>query len=107
MVSVLASVLAPVPGGALLTVHLTPKASRARIGRPEADAAGRPRLKAWVTKPPADGAANRALVELIADAFDVPRCAIEIRRGMTDRTKTLFIEGDAGALAARLEKVLS
>jgi uncharacterized protein YggU (UPF0235/DUF167 family) len=102
----LASPLTPAEGGALLTVHLTPKASRARLGKAEADAAGRLRLKAWVTKPPADGAANRALVELLADALDVPKCDIEIRRGLTDRTKTLFIEGDAGDLARRLEKVL-
>jgi uncharacterized protein YggU (UPF0235/DUF167 family) len=102
----LVPVLTAAPGGALLTVHLTPKASRARLGKPEPDAAGRLRLKAWVTKPPADGAANRALVELIADALDLPKCDIEIRRGLTDRTKALFIEGDPADLARRLEKVL-
>lgn len=102
----MASLLTPAPGGALLTVHLTPRSSRARLGKPEADAAGRPRLKAWVTRPPAEGAANRALIELISDALDVPKRDIEIRRGLTDRTKTLFIEGDAGELARRLEKVL-
>lgn len=93
-------------GGALLTVHLTPRASRSRLGRPEADADGQPRLKAWVNAPPADGAANRALIELMSDALDLPKCDIEIRRGLTDRTKTLFIEGDAEAIAQRLKKVL-
>ena len=88
-------------------MRLTPKASRARLGEVKADAAGKPQLKAWVTAPPSDGAANRALLELVSDALDVPKCDIEIRRGLTDRTKTLFIEGDAEALARRLEKVLS
>ena len=98
--------LIPAEGGAFLTVHLTPRASRARLGEAEADAAGKLRLKAWVTAPPAEGAANRALVELISDALDVPKCDIEIRRGLSSRTKTLFIEGDAKDLARRLEKSL-
>lgn len=100
-------VLTPAQGGVLLTVRLTPKASRARLGEVTTDAAGKSQLKAWVTAPPSDGAANRALLELVSDALDVPKCDVEIRRGLTDRTKTLFIEGDAEALARRLEKVLS
>jgi uncharacterized protein YggU (UPF0235/DUF167 family) len=102
----LVHLLTPTQGGALLTIRLTPRASRARLGEPGTDAAGKPQLKAWVTAPPADGAANRALLELISDALDVPKCDIEIRRGLTDRTKTLFIEGDAEALARRLDKVV-
>jgi len=102
----LVHLLKPAQGGAYLTVHLTPRASRSRLGKAEADAAGAPRLKAWVNVPPADGAANRALIELISDALDLPKCDIEIRRGLTDRTKTLFIEGDADAIAQRLKKVL-
>jgi uncharacterized protein YggU (UPF0235/DUF167 family) len=102
----LVHLLTPTAGGALLTIRLTPRASRARLGGAATDAQGRPHLKAWVTAPPADGAANRALVELLADALDVPKCDIEIRRGLSDRTKTLFIEGDAGDLARRLQKVL-
>lgn len=98
--------LKPAEGGALLTVHLTPRASRTRLGKAEADAAGQIRLKAWVNAPPADGAANRALIELMADALDLPKCDIEIRRGLTDRAKTLFIEGDPEAIAQRLKKVL-
>ncbi|MSP48084.1 MAG: DUF167 domain-containing protein [Alphaproteobacteria bacterium] len=99
--------LTPAEGGVFLTVRLTPRASRARLGRADADAAGQLRLKAWVTAPPADGAANRALIELIADALDVPKRDIEIRRGLGDRTKTLFIEGDARDVARRLEKALA
>ena len=101
------SLLAPAAGGALLTVRLTPKAGRARIGEARVDAAGRPQLKAWVTAPPVDGAANQALVELISDALDVPKCSIEIRRGMSGRTKTLFIEGDAADIARRLKAALA
>jgi uncharacterized protein len=103
----LVHLLTPAAGGALLTIHLTPRSSRARLGRPEADAAGRLRLKAWVTAPPADGAANRALVELVADALDLPKCDIEIRRGRGDRTKTLYIEGDAAEIARRLKDALA
>ena len=98
--------LTPARGGALLTIRVTPKASRARLGEAATDASGKPVLKAWVTAPPADGAANRALIELVSDALDLPKCDIEIRRGLSDRTKTLFIGGDASELARRLEKAL-
>ncbi|MBM3533501.1 MAG: DUF167 domain-containing protein [Alphaproteobacteria bacterium] len=98
--------LTPAQGGALLTIRVTPKASRARLGAAATVAAGRPVLKAWVTAPPADGAANRALIELVSGALDLPKCDVEIRRGHSDRTKTLFIEGDAGELAQRLKKAL-
>jgi uncharacterized protein YggU (UPF0235/DUF167 family) len=98
--------LTPAAGGAFLTIRLTPRASRARLGEAATDVGGKSVLKAWVTAPPAAGAANRALVELVSDALDLPKCDIEIRRGLSDRTKTLFIEGDAGELAKRLEKAL-
>ncbi len=50
-------------------------------------------LKARLTAPPVDGAANEALIALLAEQFAIPRRAITIVRGATGRQKLLAIEG--------------
>ena len=83
-------------GGALIVdVQVVPRASRPAVGPAVGD-----RLRVAVTAPPVDGAANAAVIEALAAAFDVRRAAISILRGETGRRKTVRIEG--GSLA-RLE----
>jgi uncharacterized protein len=48
-------------------------------------------LKAHLTAPPVDGAANVALIELLAERLAVPRRNITIVRGATARQKTVEI----------------
>lgn len=48
---------------------------------------------------PVDGAANAALVALVAKRFGVPRRAVTLIAGDTARVKRLHIAGDAAALA--------
>lgn len=72
-----------------VTVHVQPRASRNAVGG--LDEAGR--LKVWVTAPPADGAANEAVVALVAEQFHVSRNAVTVERGGTARTKVLAIRG--------------
>ena len=56
-----------------------------------------------VTRPPADGAANEAVVALLARALRIPPLRIRILRGATARDKLLlFIGLTAEALLARL-----
>jgi len=50
-------------------------------------------LKARLTAPPVDGAANEALVALLAERLHVPKRAIHIVRGATSRLKTIEIDG--------------
>lgn len=50
-------------------------------------------LKARLTAPPVDGAANEALVALLADRLHLPKRAIQIVRGATSRLKTVEIDG--------------
>jgi uncharacterized protein (TIGR00251 family) len=50
-------------------------------------------LKVRLTAPPVGGAANEALIALLAERFDVPRRAISIVHGTTGRQKTLEITG--------------
>lgn len=54
---------------------------------------------ARVSAPPVDGAANKALVALVAKAFGVSRGAVRVTGGETARLKRLFVMGEAAALA--------
>jgi uncharacterized protein len=59
-------------------------------------------LRCRVRAAPADGAANKALLRLVADAFGVPPSAVTLEAGATSRTKRLRIDGaDATAMRAR------
>ncbi|GCE19393.1 DUF167 domain-containing protein [Dictyobacter kobayashii] len=49
-------------------------------------------LKARLTAPPVDGAANEALIALLADQLSRPKRAITIVRGATSRQKVVDIE---------------
>ncbi len=70
-----------------LTVHVVPRSSREKIIR-VGDTA-----KVYLTAPPVDGAANEALLTLLARRLDLPRRALSIARGATSRQKVLEIEG--------------
>ncbi len=50
-------------------------------------------IKARLKAPPVDGAANKALIELLAEQLAIPQRAITIVRGAASRQKTVEIEG--------------
>jgi uncharacterized protein (TIGR00251 family) len=50
-------------------------------------------IRARLTAPPVDGAANAALIELLSKQLDLPRRNIEIVRGATGRQKIIEIAG--------------
>jgi uncharacterized protein (TIGR00251 family) len=86
-------------GGFTFDVQVVPRASRDRLG-PVMGA----RLKVQLTAPPVDGAANDALVRLLAGELHVPRAQVHIVRGETGRKKTIRIEGaHANTLRALLK----
>lgn len=94
--------ISPAEDGVRLRVRLAPRASRNALGAVAADAEGRPWLKCSVTAPPADGAANAALIRLLAKAFHLPKSAITITAGHADRAKTLHLAGSPEELMRRL-----
>lgn len=71
-----------------ITVRLTPRAARAEIAG-ERDGA----ILARVTAPPVGGAANEALVRLLAKTLRVPKGAITIVSGAMSRTKVVQVDG--------------
>ncbi len=50
-------------------------------------------LKVRLTAPPVDGAANEALIALLAEHLGLPKRSISIVRGATSRQKTVEIVG--------------
>lgn len=47
----------------------------------------------YLTAPPVDGKANRALVDFLADELDVAKNRIVVTKGLKSRHKTIMIEG--------------
>lgn len=50
-------------------------------------------LKVRLTTPPVNGAANEALIKLLAARLELPRSALRIVQGATGRQKVLEIDG--------------
>ncbi|WP_269430563.1 DUF167 domain-containing protein [Sphingomonas panaciterrae] len=79
-----------------MAVRVTPRASK------EVLAAGTDEhLAARVCAPPVDGAANEAVIALVAKTFGVPRSAVRLVAGETARIKRLLLSGDSDMLARR------
>ncbi|MHB8885670.1 MAG: DUF167 family protein [Methylovirgula sp.] len=93
---------APRRDGVALTVRLTPKSARDALEGIEQLADGRAVVKARVRAVPEAGAANTALIRLLAEALALPARAIKLESGATSRVKVLFLDGDAEVLDMRL-----
>lgn len=50
------------------------------------------RLRVHLNAPPVDGAANKALIELLAEAFGVPKSRVELLAGHSGREKRVAID---------------
>lgn len=78
---------------ARLPVKLTPKSSKDTVEGWDVDSEGRPVLKVRVRAQPVDGAANAALVALLAKVLGVPRRDVNLARGSQSRLKMVEVEG--------------
>ena len=87
----------PVNDGVRLYIRLSPRSKREGT-EGVFDDGTRKRLKIAVNAPPVDGKANKAVIELLAEKFRLPKSAFSIITGTTDRNKTLLIRGDAALL---------
>jgi uncharacterized protein (TIGR00251 family) len=86
--------------------RLTPKARRDGVEGLAATVDGGAELRASVTAVPEDGKANRALIKLLAKAWGVPKTAISIVSGETDRHKILSISGEPERILPRIAQSL-
>lgn len=74
----------------IIQVRVTPRASKNEL-RCEGGA-----LNVRVTAAPADGAANAACCQVIADALHVARSRVTVVRGQKSRVKTVQVEAFEG-----------
>ncbi len=81
-------------------VRVAPRASRTAVGGARAGA-----LLVRVTAPPAEGAANAAVLEALSRALDVAPRELRIERGGAARTKTVSAPGRVAAAVRRLAAV--
>ena len=84
--------------GARVSVRVIPRAGQSRIAGLRGNA-----LLCRLAAAPVEGAANGALLTLLAHALAVPRRAIRLRTGERSRDKQILIEGlSAAEVVARL-----
>lgn len=83
--------------GVTIRVYVAPRSSASRVVGEHNGA-----LKVALTAPPVEGAANKALVELLAKLLGVPKGAVSIVSGETSRNKTVRVEGVTVDKAARV-----
>ena len=89
--------------GLRVAVRLTPRARRNAVTGCGADVDGTPLLRAVVTAVPERGAANAALIALLARSWRLPRTSLAVVGGATDRNKLIEIAGGDELLAERLK----
>ena len=75
--------------GAAITVKVLPRAKRTELAGLMDDGT----LKIRVAAPPVDGAANRALIEFLAETLGLPKNQIDIIAGETSERKLLSLVG--------------
>jgi uncharacterized protein (TIGR00251 family) len=84
--------------GVELIVHARPGAKRSAVAGLHGTA-----LCVRIAAPPLDGAANREIVRLLAEALGVSRSAVAVRAGARGRSKRVHVMGlDPTAVLARL-----
>ena len=91
--------LADTPDGAVLNLRLVPRASKNAIQGEHGNA-----LKIRLCAPPVDGAANAALIEFLADTFNLPRARVQLLSGHTSRNKRIRLAGlSASDIRSRIQ----
>jgi uncharacterized protein (TIGR00251 family) len=71
----------------LVPARVLPRSSRNEVRL------GTDSLRVSLTAPPVEGAANEALVALLAEKLGLPKRQVQVARGATGRQKVLAIQG--------------
>ena len=74
--------------GVTFAVKVHPRARKNAITGIVGDA-----LKLALTAPPLEGKANQAVIEFLADFFEIPRSSVSIASGETSRNKVISVSG--------------
>jgi len=85
------------PEGVVLLVKVQPRASRAGIG---GEIGGR--LKVRLNSPPAQGRANKELIEMVAKRLRIAKSQVHLLKGEKGKEKNLLCKGISINTAAEL-----
>ena len=89
--------------GATFAVRVHPRARKNAITGTLGDA-----LKLSLTAPPAEGRANQACIEFLAEVLRLPRSSVTIAAGPASRNKVVRVAGiTASALQLKLGELLA
>ena len=91
--------------GISVALRVTPRGGRDEIDGLETLANGRTVVKMRVRAIAEGGAANRAVVELLAKALGVPKVKIRVLSGTTSRLKQIAVDGDPAKLGDALRNL--
>ena len=91
--------------GISIALRVTPRGGRDDIDGLETLANGRTVVRIRVRAIAEGGAANRAVVELLAKALGVPRARVRVLSGATSRLKQIAVDGDPAKLSDALRKL--
>lgn len=85
---------AELSGSMLISVKVIPRSGKNSVEWVKGEEEGEgERLKVRLTAPPVDGAANEALVALLAERLGVPKRQVVIVRGAKSRQKVVEVVG--------------
>jgi len=93
--------------GISVALRVTPRGGRNDIDGVETLAGGRTVIKVRVRAIAEDGAANRAVTELLAKALGVPKARVRILSGATSRLKQIAVDGDPAKLGETLRALIA
>jgi len=100
--SAVASPVTPVADGVRIRLRVQPRARRNRVDGLVAEADGGRALKVAVTAAPESGAANDAVIALLAGEWGLAKSALTLVAGAADRRKIVKLAGDPQRLARQL-----
>jgi uncharacterized protein (TIGR00251 family) len=85
-----------------IAIYVTPRSAKPGIGGWRKDADGREELEVRVAAAPTDGAANSAVVKVVAKALGINRSQVFIAAGATSRHKRVELPLQAEEVRRRL-----
>jgi hypothetical protein len=86
----------------LIAIRVSPRSAKPGIGGWRTGADGREELEVKVAEAPADGAANEAVIRLLARALGVSRSELSIVSGAASRHKRIAIPFELAEARGRL-----
>lgn len=91
-------------GHGQIGIRVTPRSAKPGIGEWRADPGGRLYLEVRVASAPADGAANKDVIELLAKVLGVPKGSVSIVSGHGARLKRVEVQLNEAEIRARLSR---